>query len=354
MPKERFASDADRATCRALIRHGSKSFHAASLLLPARVRDGAYALYAFCRMSDDVVDVDGGSHAAVARLAQRLDAAYAGAPGPSPVDRALADTVRAHAIPKALLSALLEGLSWDVHPRCYETIDALTEYAARVAGAVGAMMTALMGARSASLAARACDLGVAMQFTNIARDVGEDARAGRIYLPLAWMREAGIDPATFLAEPIPSPALAGVVRRLLDRADFLYARADAGIARLPADCRTAIAAARHIYAEIGAEVRRAGYDSVSRRARVGSGRKVSLAARAWAQSVLARADRRFVAAPALDQTRYLVDAVASTLPDHELRRPLVATPWAWIDVNWGWVWDLFRRMEERERLARRA
>ena len=89
-----------------------------------------------------------------------------------------------------------------------------------------------MGARSADLIARACDLGVAMQLTNIARDVGEDARAGRLYLPRAWLREAGVDPVEWLATPRFRPEIAAVVARLLKHAEGLYARADAGIAGL--------------------------------------------------------------------------------------------------------------------------
>lgn len=351
MLAERFASDADRAACRVMIRHGSKSFYAASKLLPVEVRDGAFALYAFCRMSDDVVDVEGGRLAAIARLAARLDAIYAGKPSPSPVDRALADTVRTHSIPKVLFSALLEGLSWDVEQRRYETIDALTAYAARVAGAVGAMMTALMGARSPALAARACDLGVAMQFTNIARDVGEDARAGRLYLPIQWMREAGIEPDAFIDAPTPSLALAHVVRRLLEHADEIYRRADAGIAQLPLACRPAIGAARLIYAEIGAEVRRAGYDSVTRRARVSGARKASLAAVACARALIGGVERDLFSMGPLPQTRYLAEAVSQ--PDSFQRRR-TRSPLVWIDENWGWVWDLFQRMGQRERPVRRG
>ena len=99
--------------------------------------------------------------------------------------------------------ALLEGFAWGHRgAAATETLpDDVQDYAARVAGTVGAMMAVLMGARSPEAVARACDLGVAMQFSNIARDVGEDARAGRIYLPLRWLAEAGIDPEAFLASP---------------------------------------------------------------------------------------------------------------------------------------------------------
>ena len=148
------------------------------------------------------------------------------------------------------MEALLDGLQWDVEERTFETLSDIYAYAARVAGAVGAMMAALMGARSSDLVARACDLGVAMQLTNIARDVGEDARVGRLYLPRAWLREAGVDPEDWLAAPSFRPEIATVVARLLRQADFLYARADAGIAKLdPAfssrDLRGALSVCRH-------------------------------------------------------------------------------------------------------------
>ncbi|MEW5323935.1 squalene/phytoene synthase family protein, partial [Geobacillus thermoleovorans] len=87
------------------------------------------------------------------------------------------------------------------------------------------------------LVARACDLGVAMQLTNIARDVGEDARMGRIYLPATWLREAGIDPVRWLENPTFSPGLQTVVSRLLHTADTFYARSDPAIAALPMTCR---------------------------------------------------------------------------------------------------------------------
>ena len=102
------------------------------------------------------------------------------------------------------------------------------------------MMTLVMGQRSPEIVARACDLGVAMQLTNIARDVGEDARAGRLYLPLSWLREVGIDPDAWMAKPVFNSQIAAVLRRLLDTADALYSRATFGIANLPATCRPGI------------------------------------------------------------------------------------------------------------------
>jgi phytoene synthase len=304
---------ADLEACRAAIRHGSKSFHAASRLLPARVRDPALALYAFCRLADDAVDLNVEKPAAVLSLHDRLDRAYAGRPVDSPADRAFAAMVAAHAMPRALPEALLEGFAWDAVGRRYASLSELRAYSARVAAAVGAMMTVLMGVRDADALARACDLGVAMQLTNIARDVGEDAAEGRLYLPLDWLGEAGIDPAAFLAAPAHSPALAGVVRRLLDEARRLYLRAEPGIAALPPGARPAIFAARLIYDEIGAVVRGAGCDSVTRRAVSSNRRKLALAAqallRAGATSLAPRSP--ILHAPPLPETAFLVAAAAS-------------------------------------------
>lgn len=333
----------DLLACREMLRHGSRSFHAASRLLPRRVADPAVALYAFCRLADDAVDCEGGRGPAVERLRERLARAYDSTPVSHPADRALAEVVARFAMPRALPEGLLEGLAWDAAGRRYEDLSALLAYAARVAGTVGAMMAVVMGARDA--VARACDLGVAMQLTNIARDVGEDARAGRVYLPLQWLREAGIDPERFLADPRPSPALAGVVARLLSVAESLYARGECGIRELPLSCRPGIFAARLLYAEIGREVERGGCDSVTVRAVVPRRRKASLLARALLDVALTAPAGAW---PPLAETRFLVDAVQAAAPPRSLRDE------AWRGVRGSalWVLDLFEQLERRDALAR--
>ena len=126
----------------------------------------------------------------------------------------------------------------------------------------------------------AADLGIAMQLTNIARDIGEDARNGRLYLPRDWLDEAGIDPAVFLASPRFTPALGAVVRRLLDEAEIHYRRGHAGIALLPRQCQPAIRAAALIYKAIGTQIAENGHDSVNRRARTTIMHKAALLLRA--------------------------------------------------------------------------
>jgi phytoene synthase len=336
------ARSADHAACRAAIRTGSRSFYAASWLLPRAVRRDAYGLYAFCRLSDDAVDGAGARADAVPRLQARLSAAYAGRPADAAADRALAEIVTRHAIPQALPAALLEGLAWDAAGRRHPDLSSLVAYAARVAGSVGAMMTLVMGERSPEALARACDLGIAMQLTNVARDVGEDARNGRLYLPESWLREAGLDPGAFLARPEPSPALAAVVARLLAAADVLYVRAESGIAMLPPACRPAVRAAGLIYAEIGRDLTRSGLDSVTRRARVPGARKARLLARAVLTPSARRADR-----PALPEAAFLVEAVALTSLAPTAPRP------AWWNLGGRVVrlLDLIETLRERDRLG---
>lgn len=264
----------DMDACRAMIRTGSLSFHAASCLLPPRVRDPALALYAFCRVADDEVDEGADKVNAVLRLRDRLDMVYCGRPRNAPADRAFAAVVESFEMPRALPDALLEGLAWDAVGRRYDTYSAVLDYSARVAAAVGAMMCVLMRIRDADPLARACDLGLAMQLTNISRDVGEDARAGRLFLPLEWLAEEGVDIDAFLAAPQPLPGVRRVTARLLAKADTLYHRAQAGIPSLPFTCRPGIYAARYIYDGIGTDVARGGYDSVTRRARTTKGQKL--------------------------------------------------------------------------------
>jgi 15-cis-phytoene synthase len=334
-------------SCTALMRDGSKSFFAASRVLPQRVRGPATALYAFCRVADDAIDLSANPQAAVVQLHERLEQLYAGRPQGFDADRALAKVVARFAIPQTLLDALIEGFAWDASGRRYATLEELHAYAARVAGTVGAMMALIMGTRSPSALARACELGVAMQLTNIARDVGEDARNGRLYLPLSWLQEAGIDAEDWLARPEFTAPIAAVTQRLLEEAERLYRRAEHGIAALPRDCRPAIQAARLVYAEIGHELERTGLDSVNQRTVVSTERKLALLTRALTAAV--RAPAPFEAhLPALPAVAFLVDAAlqgavaAPTLPRGNFYQRTLR------------MLELFERQEQRRRAARSA
>lgn len=331
----------DLRACRELLRNGSRTFFAASFLLPRRFREPATALYAFCRVADDAVDQGPACAQTLDGLRRRLDAIYSGQPTSRPEDRAFARVVEDFRIPRALPDALLEGFEWDIRRRTYDRIEEVIEYSVRVAGTVGAMMALIMGARSQSAIARACELGIAMQLTNIARDVGEDARAGRLYLPRGWLREAGIDPESWLQDPRYSNELAAVIGRLLKAADDFYDSAEAGIIQLPASCRPGIRCARLVYAEIGRVIRRRDMDSVTRRAIVPGIRKARLALGALRPRLTST--RTALQCP--EAVHFILDAVAvSEQPGQDVGH-LHSFAWWELNKRWAWALALFVRLE---------
>jgi phytoene synthase len=335
-------AEADLAACQRLLVGGSRSFLAASRILPREIARAACALYAFCRLADDSVDAspEAGSHehvrgGALADLHERLDRIYAGTPRALAADRAFTAVVERYRIPHAWPHALLEGFEWDAQGRQYEDLPQVRAYAARVAGSVGAMMARVMGVQSRAALARACELGIAMQLTNIARDVGDDARLGRLYLPRSWMRESGIDPDAWLQQPRFTPALGAVVRRLLDEAQLRYRAGASGIGSLPLGCRPGIHAASLLYADIGRTVQTRGFDSVNARAVVGAGRKAQLVA--WAAlACLASGVRARTAPPS--EIEFLLDAPGAAAPPAPGPSSSIHT-----------VLEIFERLERRDR-----
>ena len=151
-----------------------------------------------------------------------------------------------------------------------------------------------------------------MQLTNIARDVGEDALEGRLYLPTEWLEEAGIEPAEFLANPRPTKAIRAMTKRLIMEANRLYYRSEAGIGALPFACRPGIFAARHIYAGIGGQLRAMGFDSISARARTSKAQKLGWLGQsvlqAGASAIMPRSAVLF--ARPLEEVAFLVEGAA--------------------------------------------
>lgn len=224
-------------------------------------------------------------------LRERMRAAYSN-PKNDPIDRAFGRVVTDHALPRALGDALVEGLTWDVEGRRYATYEGLLDHCVRT-GATAALATVLLtGRRSAVVLERAVDLGVAIELTRIARDVGDDARRGRVYLPIEWLEEAGGDADGLLHARTATPGIRAVTKRILQAADAFYLRADPGIGALPFDCRPAVRGARYVFSAIGQAIEDNEYDSITRDATLPLWRIAR---------VLARATR-----PARSETRPLV------------------------------------------------
>ncbi|HSF59620.1 MAG TPA: phytoene/squalene synthase family protein, partial [Candidatus Binatia bacterium] len=244
------------AQCRWMIRKGSKSFSLAARLFHPDIRDAAFFLYGWCRYCDDQIDQNGttGTREELAKrvkaLKEHTASAFSFAEQREPVFVALQYIAHRFGIPAHYALELIEGMAMDVRGTRYATLKELLLYCYRVAGTVGLMMSHVMGLRDEKALKHAADLGIAMQLTNIARDITEDAAMGRIYLPLSWLQEAGIDPEE-IAAPEHREKLAMLTLRLLREADRYYHSGDAGLWYLSLRSACAVAAARHVYAEIG-------------------------------------------------------------------------------------------------------
>lgn len=271
---------ANKVARRTLARH-AKSFWWAARLLPAWCRRDAAALYAWCRRCDDAVDLPtdvATARAAVRRMRAELDNIYCPIRSQLLLDPVLSgfrDVVRRHAIPRRHADDLIDGMAMDVGTVRYRTFDDLLLYCYRVAGTVGLMMARVMDVRDPVALRRAADLGIAMQLTNISRDVAEDERRDRLYLP-AELAVTGGRPTAAAT----SSQKSRTVAELLRRANGFYASGDRGLAALPLRCAVAIRAARLIYAEIGVKIARRGFDVYAGRAVVPRWRKLWLVLRA--------------------------------------------------------------------------
>lgn len=300
--------DGDAAFCRTYLRRGSVGAVAALLALPADVRQPATVFLAFRRALGELAGRPGSARTAVALLEERVARVFADRPEEHPVDRAFAALVRERAFPRALIDLVVEGLAWDLEGRRPATYDALLRHCVRSGATTTVGLCLLLGRRDAPTVARACDLGIAARLVRIARDVGHDARAGRLHLPLEWLEEARVDVDRFVLHPAPTRGVRDVVLRLLRAAEPLDVRAEEGIAVLPERARPAARALRLSDAALAASIRHHAYDTVSRRVEVGRRETALLLARSLRPlpGELAPGPDR----GALPAARPLVDAIA--------------------------------------------
>ncbi|MFY9352358.1 phytoene/squalene synthase family protein [Sphingobium sp.] len=294
------------AHARDSIARGSKSFAMASKLFDAQTRERAWLLYAWCRKCDDIADGQdhGGALSAVddapARLADMralTDAALRGEPAGDPAFDGFGLVMRECAIPARYAHDLIDGFALDAADWRPLTEDDLLRYCYHVAGAVGCMMAVLMGVDPAEEATldRACDLGLAFQLANIARDIGEDAAAGRCYLPVAWLAEMDLT-LTTLMTPVARPRLARLGNRLATMAAAYEESARHGTGALPPRAAWAVLAAAGIYGDIARKVARRGEAAWDDRVVTPKREKLGWVARAGLQ-VIGRARRWPAAAP---------------------------------------------------------
>ncbi len=299
-PADESQSGTDAQHCESITRAHARTFALASSFLPARRRRGAYAVYAFCRLADDIVDRgDGRDRALLAADLERYRAgvaeAIAGRPE-GPVFRELWRTLKEFDVPVNALEELLGGVACDLQPTRYATWAELTAYCEGVASSVGSMCTYIFGVEGGTEACvedghavreralrYARTLGVAMQLTNILRDVGEDAARGRCYLPDEDLATFGLSADRVLNDPTlkDDPRWAQLMRHEIARARALYRAASPGIALLAPESQRCARACADGYAAILGAIEMNDYDSFTVRARVGNFARAGLLWTVW-------------------------------------------------------------------------
>lgn len=280
--------------CRRVAQRASKTFYWGSLFLPPPKRQAIWAVYAFCRVIDDIVDEaweDGiarpghliGSCAPEAELdfwRQALERIYQGECAEGPIQLAWSAMLKEYPVPLEPALDLIKGVAMDLGEVRYETFADLHLYCYRVAGTVGLLTSSIFGYRDEAALPLAADLGVALQLTNILRDIGEDARRNRIYIPQDELRHFGYSEGELMTGVV-NDTFCELVNFQMARAEEYYQRAQPGIALLSADCRLAVRLSASLYRHILERIRCNHYNVFTKRASVPLKTKLATASQHW-------------------------------------------------------------------------
>ena len=322
------------ALARDSIARGSRSFAAASRLFDRVTRERAWLLYAWCRRCDDIADGqelgwhrEAGPPPSRRESVDRIEAIRAltaraldGHPTADPAFDALGQVGSECGLTRDMTDDVIDGFALDAAQWRPRSEGDMMRYCYHVAGAVGVLMARIMGVAKDDhdTLDRACDLGLAFQLANIARDMWEDDANGRCYLPLEWLAEADIPPGQHM-KPMFREALVGLVARMLDLAEEHEAAARVGAARLGFRQRWAVLAATNIYGAIGREVRRKGSAAWDHRVHTNAAQKAAHVSRALVQA--ARGPREPARSPKWTRGELMVMARMNQPP-----APLPMTP----------------------------
>lgn len=270
-PSWAVTAEADRATWAEAVQLGrqvlvrkARSFSLATAFLPPATQDAVAVVYGFCRLADDLADEVRPASAARRRL-DLLEAELLGFAPARPVVAGFRMLAEREGVPLSAARTLLRGVRLDVDDVELADDVALLRYCYRVAATVGLMMNPLLGVRDPAGEAAAVNLGLAMQLTNIVRDVAEDAANGRVYLPASRLAAHGTTPAAVRDGTAPRHAVRAVAHELLAMADTLYRNADQGLAYIPLRARFGITAASRLYASIGWRMQRCAHNPLDGR-----------------------------------------------------------------------------------------
>jgi len=269
---------ASYAAARRITRRASSTFYLASLLFEPTIRRDIQVLYAFCRVADDIADDPHLIRAMkLQRLAQMRAALEDGASTPEPAEiwPAVREIIAHYELPLEQLREVLEGVSSDIDFRQPKTIAELDRYSYLVAGVVGLLSARILGVRRAETFQAAKSLGIAMQYTNIVRDVHHDLTLGRVYIHQSVMKQVGVTPSMLKSEHT-TPEIEAAVRLLADRAEDFYQKSEPGIQALDKKYQQPVRAASGLYRSILERVKQKQYNVFTGRTRLNRIEKLSL------------------------------------------------------------------------------
>jgi phytoene synthase len=278
--------DADYERCAEITRRSRSSFYYAFILLTAERRRALNAVYAFCRFIDDIADDESIREPAalLTRWREELDRVYAGVPTRA-LSRALADSARRFAIPRVHFEEIIAGVEMDLSRTRYQTFEELRPYCYRVASALGLICIEIFGYRNPSAKTYAENLGLALQLTNILRDIREDAARGRIYLPLEDLARFNVSEDEILGG-VYSSNFVSLMDFEAKRARELYAAAQMALAAEDRSTLLTAEAMRLIYGALLERIIKSNYRVLDRRHRLSAPHKLYLVGRAWAEGRL--------------------------------------------------------------------
>lgn len=282
--------------CRQVARHHAKTFYLATLFLPKKLQNPIFAMYALLRTVDDLVDLAEDKltngqltreeiNRSIEAWKKQLRECYDGRQSNDPILMAWQDTIACYAIPIELPLDLIDGVAMDIEFTAFETFDELYVYCYKVASVVGLMTAEIFGYTDRKALQHAIDLGIAMQLTNILRDIGEDIDRGRIYLPLEDLRRFGYSREEFMSKTM-NRNFVDLMKFEIERARSYYASADKGIPMLKRDSRFAVSISRRNYSDILKAIEQNDYDVFNRRAYRTRYQKLSTLPSIWLKTAL--------------------------------------------------------------------
>lgn len=284
------------AYCRVITRTHAKTFYLSTRFLPNHKQRSIFAIYALCRYIDNIVDeLEDLNHSrslkeaeikkTIYQLKLKLDRAYDFREADSPILIAFADTLDQYHIPKELPLELIEGVCMDITKNRYQTFEELYTYSYKVASVVGLMTSKVFGYSDSNAPKHAIDLGIAMQLTNIIRDIGEDLSRNRIYLPKEDMERFNLDEMDLFRKTLDN-RFRDLMKFQIDRARMYYESADKGIQMLESDSRLPVYLARMNYSRILGRIEEVNYNVFDQRVYLSTSEKLSILPRAWLSSIL--------------------------------------------------------------------